>query len=95
MLINYWETADWETDNRIEAIKDENEKIILQKMLRALANKAVDLSTVEIETVNRCNNICSFCPVSRDYDIRTPKKRVRVYLKRLLGIFSECSLMEG
>ena len=74
MIINYWEAADWETDKQIEVIKDESEKIILQKMLRELGNEAVNLSTVEIETVNRCNNTCSFCPVSRNYDIRTPKK---------------------
>lgn len=25
---------------------------------------------VEIETINRCNNACSFCPVNRNYDSR-------------------------
>lgn len=32
------------------------------------------LNTIEIETINRCNNDCSFCPVSRKNDIRKLQK---------------------
>jgi hypothetical protein len=28
---------------------------------------------IEIETYNRCNNDCEFCPANKDFDIRTPK----------------------
>ena len=30
--------------------------------------------TIEIETVNRCNNDCPFCPVNRNNDTRKPKR---------------------
>lgn len=32
-----------------------------------------DFYTIEIETFNRCNNDCSFCPVNRNNDTRKPK----------------------
>ena len=32
------------------------------------------LQDIEIETLNRCNNDCSFCPVSRGNDIRPYQK---------------------
>lgn len=31
-------------------------------------------SSIEIETINRCNGECSFCPANRNVDPRTPKK---------------------
>lgn len=30
--------------------------------------------TIEIETINRCNNDCPFCPVNKHNDTRTPKR---------------------
>lgn len=33
-----------------------------------------NFSAIEIETVNRCNNDCPFCPVNRNNDTRKPKK---------------------
>lgn len=30
--------------------------------------------TIEIETLNRCNNVCSFCPVNKNADTREYKK---------------------
>ena len=37
---------------------------------------------IEIETINRCNNICSFCPVNKDNDIRKYQRMSnRVYEK--------------
>ena len=31
-------------------------------------------TSVEVETINRCNNICPFCPVNKNDDIRTKKR---------------------
>ncbi|MCI6919263.1 MAG: SPASM domain-containing protein [Lachnospiraceae bacterium] len=70
MYIQTWGTKDWKKDDVIEQIKDENEKLFLTKMLQELGENSINLSTVEIETVNRCNNDCSFCPVSVGKDIR-------------------------
>ena len=30
--------------------------------------------SIEIETINRCNGTCSFCPINRNDDVRVPKK---------------------
>lgn len=72
MYIQNWGMPDWEKNYFLERIKDENEKTILFKMLDENTN-VCQLSSIEIETINRCNNDCSFCPVNRNDDIRTPK----------------------
>ncbi|MBQ4403235.1 MAG: radical SAM protein [Selenomonadaceae bacterium] len=36
------------------------------------AETVPDFYTIEIETVNRCNNDCPFCPVNRNNDTRKP-----------------------
>ena len=36
------------------------------------ADPIPDFYTIEIETYNRCNNICPFCPVNRNDDPRKP-----------------------
>ena len=33
-----------------------------------------DFCTIEIETINRCNNDCPFCPVNKHNDTRKPKR---------------------
>ena len=70
MYIQTCSAEDWKKDIIIERIKDENEKYFLTRMLQEMGENAVNLSTIEIETVNRCNNDCSFCPVSVGKDIR-------------------------
>lgn len=37
------------------------------------ASTIPDFYTIEIETFNRCNNDCPFCPVNRNNDTRKPK----------------------
>lgn len=40
--------------------------------------------TIEIETINRCNNVCSFCPVNRNDDTREFKKMDEALFKKIL-----------
>ena len=64
MLVNYWDSADYIT-NVEESIKyDKNHELILTKMLNNLGENSSHLYAVEIETINRCNNDCSFCPAN-------------------------------
>lgn len=43
------------------------------------------LQDVEIETLNRCNNDCSFCPVSRLHDIRPYKRMELPLFEKIIG----------
>lgn len=70
MYIKKWDTVDWEKNSLIEKIKDVNEGYFITEMIQNYGDNMINLSTVEIETVNRCNNNCSFCPVSVGKDIR-------------------------
>lgn len=43
----------------------------IQTELQEFVDKSVDLfNHIEIETINRCNGVCSFCPVNRNVDKR-------------------------
>jgi len=43
---------------------------------------------VEIETVNRCNNDCSFCPVNKHADTRVYKKMEETLFKKIIDELS-------
>lgn len=50
-----------------------------------LANGRYPLfGTIEIETLNRCNSTCSFCPVNRNDDTREYKKMDEPLFKKIL-----------
>ena len=46
-------------------------------------------SHVEIETINRCNNTCSFCPVNRKSDTRPFCRMETSFFKSIIGQLSE------
>lgn len=41
-------------------------------------------TSVEIETINRCNNVCPFCPVNKNDDIREYKKMDSVLFYKII-----------
>ena len=43
---------------------------VINDMVEQLQGKEILFNHVEIETINRCNGNCSFCPVSKNNDIR-------------------------
>lgn len=43
---------------------------VVNRMVEELRDKEEPFNHVEIETINRCNGNCSFCPVSRQKDTR-------------------------
>lgn len=74
MLISYWDSKDQFVDRDQAYALDRNEMQIMGAMLRNMGRNAAVLSTVEIETINRCNNDCTFCPANRNQDIRPMMK---------------------
>lgn len=59
---------------------------ICKSYIRKFEKNALRFNAVEIETINRCNNDCSFCPVSRNFE----KREFRLMDKNLfLKIISE------
>lgn len=89
MLVNYWDSADYIT-NVDESIKyDKNHELILTKMLNNLGENSSHLYAVEIETINRCNNDCSFCPANVKQDIRHVTKMDRKLFEKIIGELEE------
>ena len=72
MKIVYGAKDNWISDEWKLNVLDQNSDIYVKKII---ANKYMntELNSVEIETINRCNNDCSFCPVSVNNDIRSLK----------------------
>lgn len=50
--------------------EDSNDDWILKRLLAIYPRDISGISAIEIETLNRCNNDCSFCPVNRKDDTR-------------------------
>jgi hypothetical protein len=46
--------------------------LVLRLKFAKFLKKPYIFDTIEIETFNRCNNDCSFCPANRNVDKRTP-----------------------
>lgn len=71
MFVKYWNATDNATGESKVLLEDRNEEILMKALLE---RSQATLSTIEIETINRCNNDCSFCPANRNRDIRKLKK---------------------
>ncbi len=74
MEIVYWNNSDWITEEQKLRCQDKNSGIFIKGMLMQYQNTVPQIQSVEIETVSRCNNDCSFCPVSKVNDIREPMR---------------------
>lgn len=67
-----------------------NVKRETSKVLLGICKKKVPLfSSVEIETINRCNGECPFCPVNRYTDPRTMKKMDEQLYKKIINELEE------
>lgn len=84
MIIDYWKPEDMTHDEEVQKRLDRNESEIIDVMLRNLREQAAVLSTVEIETINRCNNDCSFCPANRNADIRPVMKMEQWVFEKII-----------
>lgn len=89
MLISYWDGEDLVWDAGSSRIRDQVESHIINNMLKKSGKDAVWLSTIEIETINRCNNDCSFCPANRNRDVRQPQKMEESLFKKIIDELAE------
>lgn len=82
MIINWYKdlpdnvTSPWEfTFNQKRQVKRKTRKWLIKhyKFGFIVRNEIPLFSSIEIETINRCNNDCPFCPVNKNVDSRQYK----------------------
>lgn len=71
-----------------ELVNKEWMRVEINKQVKAMAEDVL-FNHVEIETVNRCNGICSFCPVNRNQDPREYKMMDIEIFKKIIDELSE------
>lgn len=62
---------------------------LVNDMVQQLQGREVMFNHVEIETVNRCNGNCSFCPVSKGNDTREYKEMTDELFQDIIGQLAE------
>lgn len=91
LIVNTYETTpeseseeEWSKTTRVQlarqAVNDEAERIHDKKIL---------FNHVEIETINRCNGICSFCPINRNVDSREKKVMSEILFRSIIAQLKE------
>lgn len=76
--------AEWSESKKLEFSRNEVNKAVE----RAYKNQPL-FSHIEIETINRCNGICSFCPVNRNEDPREKAVMSEELFKSIVGQLEE------
>jgi radical SAM protein with 4Fe4S-binding SPASM domain len=61
------------------------------KTLTSKLNKGKLFRIIEIETINRCNNSCHFCPVNVNSDIRLLHKMEDSLFRKVIDELSQCN----
>ncbi len=77
--------------NPYEDPEETNKNWVREEINRQVKEIRADVlfNHVEIETINRCNGICSFCPVNRNSDNREFKKMSYEVFEKIIGELSE------
>lgn len=75
---------DKDTDSTYLERKDINCNLIYKKILEKYPHDISGISAIEIETLNRCNNDCSFCPVNRNVDTRELKRMDKELFEKII-----------
>ncbi len=68
---------------------DMNSEFFMKEILMEYKEKSHPISSIEIETINRCNNDCSFCPVNRKSDTRPYHKMTDVMFYNIINQLEE------
>ena len=67
------ENRDLGEEEWIEASKRNSKISVINDMVEEMHGKEIMFSHVEIETINRCNGSCNFCPINKNIDTREYK----------------------
>lgn len=80
---------DWVSDRKRTLYKDYNQDVFVQTVIAQYDDEMPKINTIEIETINRCNNDCSFCPVAKGHDIRQFQRMSEELFHRIIDELSE------
>lgn len=80
---------DVDEETRIQLNQNDQTIEAVNRKVEELFNKDILFDHVEIETVNRCNGTCDFCPVSAGNDKRDYKRMTDVLFKKIINELSE------
>lgn len=84
IAIKYPSTKDSNTDYNYLKRKDLCSDFFVREVAKKYEKIIPKINTVEIETINRCNNDCSFCPVNRNDDTRPYKKMSQELFEKII-----------
>lgn len=68
---------------------DQNRDLLIESRVRELSNDIPLFSNIQIETYNRCNGVCDFCPVSVQWESRVEKKMEWSLFYKIINELSE------
>lgn len=78
--------------NYISAKDQMAQKYLAKYVDEIISHQAFPLfNKIEIETINKCNNICSFCPVNINTDTREFKKMPMSLFEKIINQLSDVS----
>lgn len=91
IVLKYPSSKDRRTDAHYLKRLDLNSDFFVREVTQMYRGNVPPINTIEIETINRCNNDCSFCPVNKNADTRPYKKMSMELFEKII---SELSYMD-
>lgn len=88
LVVNPYENRNDESDMYEECKSIEN-RILIKDYVNQLKYNVPLFNSIEIETYNRCNGVCSFCPVSVQNETRVEKKMTMELFKKIVRELNE------
>lgn len=72
-----------------ERVQMDKNKAVISEYVKKIQGNVPLFNEVEIETINRCNGVCSFCPVNRNIDSRVEKKMSKQLFEKIIAELEE------
>ncbi len=80
--------TEWNNSKKIKYARDE-----VNRAVEIIAQEERLFDHIEVETINRCNGNCSFCPVNRNVDTREKAVMSEKLFQRIVGQLEELKYM--
>lgn len=89
VLVNQYEEFEGLSENVWnEKVRTDRNNIAINAYVNKIKDKVPLFHEIEIETINRCNGVCSFCPVNRNMDSRKEKRMDEHLFKKIINELS-------
>lgn len=72
-----------------ERVQTDKSRAVISEYVKKIQGNVPLFKEVEIETINRCNGVCSFCPVNRNIDPRVEEKMSEQLFKKIIAELEE------